>query len=380
MQTTEDFMKQLTAEVEERCRELYGNSLPDKVAKRLDDEWKVLEEHRWQIEFQGLMIVKQICYENNCPFIIRGPIESSFIAYLLGLSIVDPLPPHYLCPECKHSEFLKDTSALCGPDLPDKLCPICGTPMLKSGFDVQMEFLFSRVWPYSQVMISSRIMEFIRDGLSELYEKQKPEIDSGFMHLCSKPDGAAYIDLSDQDDYDEEVTPFQKNGFIIEDIPPAGARIIIELFDETIRIMRRSRPLTKEIADVVSTSCFEDVIRIDGLSNVQKTWKPLFENNKLLCEIITSRDDVFNTLIRSGMEREKAYKITSAVRTGRCFEGKHPKWPEWEKEMHEIGIPKWYTESMKEILYLPPRAKCVACAIRAYKTAWIKKHCPEAFS
>ncbi|MCR5809602.1 MAG: hypothetical protein K6G56_08630 [Clostridiales bacterium] len=48
--------------------------------------------------------------------------------------------------------------------------------------------------------------------------------------------------------------------------------------------------------------------------------------------------------------------------------------------MHEIGIPDWYTESMKEVHYLPPRAKCVACAIRAYKTAWIKKHYPEAFS
>lgn len=380
MQKTEDFMKQLTAEVGERCRELYGNSLPDEVAKRLEEEWKVLQDPGWQIEFQGLMIVRRICEENDCTFIIRGSIESSFIAYLLGLSIVDPLPPHYLCPECKHAEFPKDATAFCGPDLPDKRCPVCGTPMLKSGFDAQFEFLFSRVWPYSQVILSGIIFQAVKDGLSELFEEQKTVDVSGYMHLCSKPDGAAYIELNVQNDYDEEVLLLQQMGLDFDDIPPAGAWSQSELFDETIRIMRRDRPLTQEIADAVSPSCFEDVIRIDGLSCVEETWNPLIENNRPLRETITSRDDVFNTLIRSGMDREKAYKITSAVRKGRCFEGKHPKWPEWETEMHEIGIPDWYTESMKEVHYLPPRAKCVACTIRAYKAAWIKKHYPEAFS
>lgn len=374
MQTTEDYMKQLTAEVDDRCRELYGNSLPDEVAKRLDDEWKVLEEHRWQIEFQGLMIVKQISHENDCPFIIRSPIESSFIAYLLGLSIVDPLPPHYLCPECKLTEFPKDTSALCGPDLPDKLCPVCGTPMLKSGFDAQMEFLFSRVWPYCEVRVSSMIIDTIRDCLTDLYEEQEPEIDSVFMQLSSKPDGAAMIDLIDQDDYDEESPLLRKLGLIIEDIPPAGTWKLSELIDEIIREMGRNRPIIKEIADAVSPSCFEDFIRIDGLSHVEETWKPLIENNRPLREIITSRDDIFNTLTRHGMDREKAYRIASAVRKGKCFDGKHPKWPEWEKEMQEIGISDWYIQSMKWILYLWPRASCAANVLRAYRTAWVKLH------
>lgn len=375
MQTTEDFMKQLTAEVDERCRELYGNTLPDEVAKRLDDEWKVLEEHRWQIEFQGLMIVKHISHENDCPFIMRGPIESSFIAYLLGLSIVDPLPPHYLCHECKRAEFPKDDAALCGPDLPDKLCPVCGTPMLKSGFDAQMEFLFSRICPYSEVRVSNMIINTIRDGLTDLYEEHEPEIDSDFMLLSSKSDGAAVIVLIELVENYEEDPLLQKNGLITDDIPTAGTGNFNELIDEIIRTMeRRNWPCIKEIADIVSPSCFEDIIRIDGLGHVEETWKPLMEDNRPLREIITSRDDVFQALIRHGMDREKAYKIASAVRKGRCFEGKHPKWPEWEKEMQEIGISDWYIRSMKRILYLWPRASCAADVIRAYWSAWLKMH------
>ena len=375
MQTTEDFMKQLTAEVDERCRALYGNTLPDEVAKRLDDEWKVLEEHRWQIEFQGLMIVKQINHENDCTFIIRGPIESSFIAYLLGLSIVDPLPPHYLCSECKHAEFPKDATAFCGPDLPDKLCPVCGIPMRKSGFDAQMEFLFSRVWPYSDVWVSGSCIETIRNELSDLFgEQDTSQYDRKAIHFDSKPDGAAKIVLIEQ--VDEESPFFRNLGLINEDILHTNSRELNELVDEIIRIMeRRNRPRIKEIADIVSPSCFEDIIRIYGLScMLEENWKPLLEDNRPLREIITSRDDVFQALIRHGMDREKAYKIASAVRKGRCFEGKHPKWPKWEKELQEIGISDWYIRSMKRILYLWPRASCAADVIRAYWSAWLKMH------
>ncbi|MCR5809603.1 MAG: hypothetical protein K6G56_08635 [Clostridiales bacterium] len=266
------FYEKINEAVIKRCHELYGDALPKEVTERLEVEWAVLEERDWAVTLRALTEVKRICNDKGGRFFISGPLESSFIAYLLGISYIDPLPPHYLCPECKHADFPKDPPAFCGPDIPDRLCPSCGTPMLKSGFDAQFEFLFSRVWPYSQVIISNRIIESIRDGLSALYKKQKSEIDSGFMHLCSKPDGAACIDLSDQDDYDEEVLLLQQIGLDFEEVPPACEGIISELFDETIRIMRRDRPLTKEIADAVSPSCFEDVIRIDGLSCVEGTW------------------------------------------------------------------------------------------------------------
>ena len=126
-----------------------------------------------------------------------------------------------------------------------------------------------------------------------------------------------------------------------------------------------------------------DLIRIDGLSRmIEESWKPLLEDNRPLREIISCRDDVFNTLMRHGMDRDKAYKIATAVRKGRyrCFAGKHPKLPEWEKEMQEIGISDWYIQSMKWILYLWPRASCAANVLRAYRTAWLKKHYPEVFS
>ena len=85
--------------------------------------------------------------------------------------------------------------------------------------------------------------------------------------------------------------------------------------------------------------------------------------------------------IGCGEVTEKKSGPAFSLVPGSCVKAVMSRNPERARSYAERhGIPKWYTESMKEILYLPPRAKCVACAIRAYKTAWIKKHCPEAFS
>ena len=124
-----------------KLHRLYGENPPELFVKRVETELHDIISCHYDVIYMSAQRLVQNSLENGYLVGSRGSVGSSIVAYMSGITEVNSFPPHYRCPnpECKHTILDVDKEFNCGADLPDMLCPKCGTQLEKDGFNIPFE-------------------------------------------------------------------------------------------------------------------------------------------------------------------------------------------------------------------------------------------------
>ncbi len=428
-------LRDADGELRRRCNESakakYGNHLPDMVQNRLNLELEAIGRNNYSSEYLIGAMLAEKSLTDGYMISSRGLIGSSFVAYLCGVSNVNPLPAHYYCSECHHFESTDAEYNVMGYDLPDKTCPVCGRALHIEGANIAPEILMGINLDHEPdivLNVASEEQEALVDYIKNTFGKDNV-VRAGVKVILEKgnvrrnihpggffivPDGVNLADITDlRDDisddhfkmrvterdyreingilkkYDVLRSPetdllnrLQKITGVKGDSIKTNDSDILKLFiDEGFSFLPNHRGNIEgiETSGLSNTgiSCFSDLVAISAMLHGSCIWenniKLIRKDGIRIKDLISSRDDVMQALISKGMQREQSYMIMNRVRKGKGLTA------EMENAMRSAGVPAWFVDTCKKVRYLFPKAHAVEYTLLYWKLAYYKLNFPDIY-
>ncbi len=397
-----------------RACELYGEKLPEEVNSRLDLELSAIRDNGYSSLYMIWYDLVKKSREDGYPVRSRGEENASFVAYLLGIAEFNPLRAHYRCGKCHYTNF--DTMEMflsapqyqvapVGPDLEDKICPVCGQGLIKDGFDLSLETFMGRDLdhePDMDILFASaeqgrlinylttlpgiggicraKIAERMQTRLAKAliiddYEKrqetlpEQEEIKRMTLTIRGVKTGKSWHDFR------WIIVP--DNVDILSFTPAARLTNSAEITTHLSYWWLRRNFFTISNPTEYDMGLFNMIRRLTGIDlkdiplDDQEVIDTLYKHPTE--KIIGTCDDVLQYLLRQGVEHDIACHIMEAVSINHTL----PKI--WHSAMQERLIPDDFITFCEKVRELPSRAEVVSRVIWEYRKIWYLTHYPKEY-